>query len=228
MPVVKLVTKLVLYYAGVTALVLVGLWLFPGLREYLPIGRVQSLISEAGGATSKADAARVAAAQFSTLSASLVWLTSAVGGALVTSLPISWVYMEVRDRQQYDQSLVDTIIILPLVVTGIVVIVQHSLALSFSLAGIAGAARFRNSMKSSGDLLFILLAIGIGLSTGIGAMELAIVMSMAFNFAFVALWATKYGARKGMKPFLGGYEAGEHGKIKTAAEGSREPLSPVL
>jgi hypothetical protein len=228
MPVVKLVTKLALYYGAVTGLVFVGLWLFPALREYLPIGRVQSLISEAGGATSKADAARVAAAQFTTLSASLVWLTSAIGGALVTSLPISWVYMEVRDRQQYDQSLVDTIIILPLVVTGIVVIVQHSLALSFSLAGIAGAARFRNSMKSSGDLLFILLAVGIGLSTGIGAMELAIVMSMAFNFAFVALWATKYGARRGMKPFLGGYEPGEHAKTKTARDAAAEPLSPVL
>jgi hypothetical protein len=228
MPVVKLVAKLVLYYGAVTAFVFVSLWLFPGLREYLPIGRVQSLISEAGGATSKADAARVAAAQFSTLSASLVWLTSAVGGALVTSLPISWVYMEVRDRQQYDQSLVDTIIILPLVVTGIVVIVQHSLALSFSLAGIAGAARFRNSMKSSGDLLFILLAIGIGLSTGIGAMELAIVMSMAFNFAFVALWATKYGARKGMKPFLGGYEAGDHAKPKPAPDASGEPSAPIV
>jgi hypothetical protein len=228
MPVVKLVGKLVIYYGGVTAFVLVGLWLFPGLREYLPIGRVQSLISEAGGATSKADAARVAAAQFSTLGASLIWLTGAIGGALVTSLPISWVYMEVRDRQQYDQSLVDTIIILPLVVTGIVVIVQHSLALSFSLAGIAGAARFRNSMKSSGDLLFILLAIGIGLSTGIGAMELAIVMSMAFNFAFVALWATKYGARKGMKPFLGAYEPGAHAKAKASLETSGEPVSPII
>jgi hypothetical protein len=228
MPVLKLLAKLIVYYGAVTAAVLIGLWLFPALREYLPIGRVQSLISEAGGATSKADAARVAAAQFGTLGASLVWLTSAVGGALVTSLPISWVYMEVRDRQQYDQSLVDTIIILPLVVTGIVVIVQHSLALSFSLAGIAGAARFRNSMKSSGDLLFILLAIGIGLSTGIGAMELAIVMSMAFNFAFVALWATKYGARKGMKPFLGGYEPGAHAKTKAGLDASGEPVSPVL
>jgi len=228
MPVVKLVAKLALYYGAVTGLVLVGLWLFPGLREYLPIGRVQSLISEAGGATSKADAARVAAAQFTTLGASLVWLTGAIGGALVTSLPISWVYMEVRDRHQYDQSLVDTIIILPLVVTGIVVIVQHSLALSFSLAGIAGAARFRNSMKSSGDLLFILLAIGIGLSTGIGAMELAIVMSMAFNFAFVALWATKYGARRGMKPFLGGYEPAELAKPKSTLNAPAEPPSPTV
>ncbi|MFX8477750.1 hypothetical protein ABTL82_20090, partial [Acinetobacter baumannii] len=78
---------------------------------------------------------------FTSLAGSLMWLSTAVIGALVTALPISWVYMEVRDEEQYDQSLIDTIVILPLVVTGIVVIVQHSLALSFSLAGIAGAAR---------------------------------------------------------------------------------------
>ena len=72
-------------------------------------------------------------------------------------LPVSWVYMAVRSGDEYDQSLVNTILVLPMVVTGIVIIVQNSLALAFSLAGIAGAVRFRNSLKSSGDALFILL-----------------------------------------------------------------------
>ena len=84
----------------------------------------------------------------------------AIIGALLVSLPVSWVYMAVRSGDEYDQSLVNTIIVLPMVVTGIVIIVQNSLALAFSLAGIAGAVRFRNSLKSSGDALFILLAVG--------------------------------------------------------------------
>ena len=84
--------------------------------------------------------------------------------------------MGVRNDDEYDQSLINTILVLPLVVTGIVIIVQNSLALAFSLAGIAGAVRFRNSLKSSGDALFILLAVGIGLSAGIGAVELAAVL----------------------------------------------------
>ncbi len=47
--------------------------------------------------------------------------------------------------------------------------------------------------------MFILLAVGIGLSAGIGALELAIVMSVAFNYTFLALWVTDYGDRRGLK-----------------------------
>ena len=89
--------------------------------------------------------------------------------------------------------------ILPIVVTSIIIIVQNSLALAFSIAGIAAAVRFRNSLKSSGDALFILLSVGIGLSAGIGALELAIVMSVAFNYVFLILWVTDYGDRHDIK-----------------------------
>ena len=87
-------------------------------------------------------------------------------GALLASLPVTWVYMGVRNDDEYDQSLINTILVLPLVVTGIVIIVQNSLALAFSLAGIAGAVRFRNSLKSSGDALFILLAVALDCPRG--------------------------------------------------------------
>jgi phosphotransferase system glucose/maltose/N-acetylglucosamine-specific IIC component len=114
--------------------------------------------------------------------------------------------MVIRSGEEYDQSLVNTILILPIVVTGIVIIVQNSLALAFSLAGIAGAVRFRNSLKSSGDALFILMAVGIGLSAGIGAVELAAVVSIALNYTFCFLWMTEYGERKGMKRYLADYD----------------------
>ena len=79
---------------------------------------------------------------------------------------------------------------------------QNSLALAFALAGIAGAVRFRNSLKSSGDALFILISVAIGLSAGIGAVELAAVISIALNYVFALLWITEYGERKGMKRYL--------------------------
>ena len=144
----------------------------------------------------------------------------AIIAAIIVSLPVSWVYMTVRGGQEYDQSLVNTIIVLPMVVTGIVIIVQNSLALAFSLAGIAGAVRFRNSLKSSGDALFILLAVGIGLSAGIGAIELAAVISIAFNYCFAVLWITEYGERAGMKRFLADYDGVDESIVvveKTAA-----------
>jgi hypothetical protein len=148
------------------------------------------------------------------------WLIVAIIAAIIVSLPVSWVYMAVRAGEEYDQSLVNTVIVLPMVVTGIVIIVQNSLALAFSLAGIAGAVRFRNSLKSSGDALFILLAVGIGLSAGIGAIELAAVISVFFNYCFALLWITEYGERAGMKRFLADYDGVDETLVvveKTAA-----------
>jgi phosphotransferase system glucose/maltose/N-acetylglucosamine-specific IIC component len=126
--------------------------------------------------------------------------------------------MAVRGGDEYDQSLVNTIIVLPMIVTGIVIIVQNSLALAFSLAGIAGAVRFRNSLKSSGDALFILLAVGVGLSAGIGAIELAAIITIFFNYTFAMLWITEYGERAGMKRFLADYDGVDEAAVVAAKE----------
>jgi hypothetical protein len=62
--------------------------------------------------------------------------------------------------------------------------------------------RFKNSLKSSGDALFILISVGTGLAAGIGAVELALVMGIGFNYAFLVLWATEYGEQEGMKRYM--------------------------
>src|SRR5438876_6095510 len=92
------------------------------------------------------------------------WLDAAVQmlGALILVLPIAFVYVRTRTRQKYDHSLVQTVIILPIVVTAILVVVRDSLALAFSLAGIVAAVRFRNTLKESGDTVYIFCSIGIG------------------------------------------------------------------
>jgi hypothetical protein len=199
---------LLLYYGALIAAIAAALATWPALGEHLPVGRIEALLAQARQSAPleslRVDAPGASASPVrASLGGSLFWLAAAILGALAAALPVSRVYMAIRDPEEYDQSLVDTIVVLPLVVTMIVVVVQHSLALAFSLAGIAGAARYRNSMKSSGDLLFILLSIGIGLSAGIGAVELALVGSAAFNFAFLALWATRYGERRAMKRYMG-------------------------
>jgi hypothetical protein len=200
----RLLIRLTVYYAVIGGLVFAALQLWPESRNYLPVGGVQTLITQpAKGALEASDLIR--AAHVSNLGESLFWLVVAMVGAFLAALPVSWVYMTVRDDHEYDQSLIDTIILLPMVVTGIVIIVQNSLALAFSLAGIAGAVRFRNSLKSSGDALFILLSVAIGLSAGIGAVELAAVVTMAFNYCILGLWITEFGERQGMKRYFSDY-----------------------
>ncbi len=208
MKALRLFAQLSAYYLVIGVAVYAALMLFPGVRDYLPVGGVEELINQPqqAGANGLTGVQVQEAGQVDSLGDSLFWLTTAIIGAFLTALPVSWTYMSVRHGDEYDQSLISTIIILPLIVTGIVVIVQNSLALAFSLAGIAGAVRFKNSLKSSGDALFILLSVGIGLSAGIGAVELAVVMSIAFNYGFLTLWFTEYGEREGMKRYMSDFE----------------------
>ncbi len=208
MKAVRLFAQLSVYYLVIGLLVYAALTFFPWIRDYLPVGGVEELINQPqqAGANGLTGVQVQETQQVNSLGDSLFWLTTAIIGAFLTALPVSWTYMSIRHGDEYDQSLISTIIILPLVVTGIVVIVQNSLALAFSLAGIAGAVRFKNSLKSSGDALFILLSVGIGLSAGIGAVELAVVMSVAFNYGFLVLWFTEYGEREGMKRYMSDFD----------------------
>jgi hypothetical protein len=205
----KLLAKLTIYYAVIGGIVVGAIYLWPAIRGWLPIGGVEQLIAQPTKNPLEATEA-VRAAHVGNLGQSLFWLSVAIVGALMTSLPVSWVYMGIRNDEEYDQSLINTILVLPMVVTGIVIIVQNSLALAFSLAGIAGAVRFRNSLKSSGDALFILLAVGIGLAAGIGAVELAALVTIAFNYTFIVLWMTEYGERAGMKRYMSDYNPATH------------------
>src|SRR6059058_5062417 len=209
----KLLLQITAYYLIIGLGIFIAVKIWPDLRGYLPVGGVEQLITQPSKNPLQASEA-VRAAHVANFGQSVFWLVVAIIAAIIVSLPVSWVYMAVRGGDEYDQSLVNTIIVLPMIVTGIVIIVQNSLALAFSLAGIAGAVRFRNSLKSSGDALFILLSVGVGLAAGIGAIELAAVISIAFNYCFAALWITEYGEREGMKRFLSDYnvEDGRRGR----------------
>ena len=66
--------------------------------------------------------------------------------AFAVALPVAWIYTSTRAKRGYQQSVVQLLIILPVVVAGILVMVKYSITLAFSLGGIAAAVRFRNSL----------------------------------------------------------------------------------
>lgn len=114
-------------------------------------------------------------------------------GVLLLMLPVSWVYMSARRTRGFDQSIVQTLIILPIVVAGIVLIVRNSLALAFSLAGIVGGVRFRNTLRDARDAVFIFLAIGVGLAAGVQALTVSLLISLVFNFVVLFIWRYDFG-----------------------------------
>lgn len=101
-------------------------------------------------------------------------------GSVLIMLPVAWVYRAINAETEYDHSLGATVILLPPVLAGIVLVVQHSLALAFSLAGIAAAVRFRRALIDTTDTLFIFVAIAVGIAAGVEALDIALVLSIFF------------------------------------------------
>ncbi len=66
---------------------------------------------------------------------------------------------------------------------------QHSLALAFSLAGIVAGVRFRRALSDTFDTLFILSSIGVGIAAGVKSIEIAVVLTVFFNYASIGVCA---------------------------------------
>lgn len=112
--------------------------------------------------------------------------------AILLSLPVAWIYLLTRSKRGYQQSVVQLLIILPLIVAGIVLLVKYSVALAFSLAGIVAAVRFRNTLEDSKDAVYVFLATAIGLASAVNV-PVAAVISIAFNATVFALWYVDFG-----------------------------------
>lgn len=118
--------------------------------------------------------------------------TVAMMSAGALSLPVAWLYTITRQKRGYRQSVVQTLILLPVVVAGVVILVKFSLALAFSLAGIVAAVRFRNTLEDSKDAVFIFVATGIGLAAGV-ELSAAATLSFVFNLATLLLFVSDFG-----------------------------------
>jgi len=183
-------TLIVMYYGFWVGLMAYLLSRYPALNEYLPLGGIGYLAS-------------MNVDTFEPIYSSVddtvlsphgpIQLALASIGALILTVPVSWAYFITSRARRIDQSFLQTIIILPIVVTGIAMIVLNSLALAFSLAGIVAAVRFRFSLDQPSDAMYIFVAIGIGLGSGIGALGVAAVISATFVFATLIIWKLEYG-----------------------------------
>ena len=174
--------------------------LIPDISSHLPIGTIDRLMNY--GDADSFTGVEIHASRVVNEFDSLIWLITAVFGAVLLMVPVSWTYISIREKTQMDQSLLQSMIVLPIAVTGIVLVVHNSLALAFSLTGVVAAVRYRTTLKSTADSLFIFMAVAVGLAAGIGMLVIAAVMTVIFCYTFLLLWKLNYGFRKEAKQYM--------------------------
>jgi len=203
---VRMLFKVSLYYALLAGALAIALATIPGLASQLPLGGVGQIADFGSSSVYDLEEALLSAddeeieqivtentrARLARGPAWLIEATSliyAMTATLLLMLPVSWVYKAIHVDSVYDHSIDTTTLVLPAVVAGIVTVVQHSLALAFSLAGIVAGVRFRRALSDTFDTLFILSSIGVGIAAGVKSLEIAVVLTVFFNYASIAVCA---------------------------------------
>lgn len=201
---IRLLGRISVYYVALALLIALGNWISPDLIKQFPVGGLDEIANYYESSSENLEDALLSADEEelesiasrvhqTRASQGPIWFHSAKSlflamiSALILMIPVSWVYKSIHDRSLYDHSLDETTLVLPAVVAGIVTVVQHSLALAFSLAGIVAGVQFRRALSDTFDTLFIFVAIGVGIAAGIKSVEIAMVLTVFFNYATVGV-----------------------------------------
>lgn len=107
--------------------------------------------------------------------------------ATVLTMVVAFVYRATHHGVSYSQSYVQTLVILGILVSLIMLVVGSNIARAFTLVGALSIVRFRNAVKETRDVGFIFFAMAIGMATGTRFYFLAAVATVVISAVVLAM-----------------------------------------
>ncbi|MEU6726909.1 DUF4956 domain-containing protein [Nonomuraea wenchangensis] len=107
--------------------------------------------------------------------------------SFVLSAMIGWVYRATHRNVSYSQSYVQTLVVLGMLISLIMLVVGSNIARAFALVGALSVVRFRNAIKETRDVGFIFLVMGVGMAVGTRFYLLAVVAAVAISLIVVVM-----------------------------------------
>jgi hypothetical protein len=115
--------------------------------------------------------------------------------AFVLATPVAWVYARTHQGTSYSRTFVQSLVLLPLIVTVVMMAIGDSLARAFGLFGALALIRFRTPIKDSRDTIFLFLSVAVGITVGVQNTALAVVGTGFVLLVAVYLAAVGFGRR---------------------------------
>lgn len=109
---------------------------------------------------------------------------------------IAWVYMLTHSGLSYSRSFVNSLVVIPTVVSLVMMVLSNNLVTAFGLMAVFAIVRFRNILRDTLDTTYILAVIVIGMAAGTLKYSTAIIGCLIMLCIFVYLWATAFGSRQ--------------------------------
>lgn len=110
--------------------------------------------------------------------------------ALICGLIISWIYRKTYKGAGYSASFVNSIILLTMITSIVIMVIGNNLARAFGLVGAMSIIRFRTAVKDTNDIIFIFFALSIGMAAGVGYHNIAFIATIIIGSIFFVISKT--------------------------------------
>jgi hypothetical protein len=120
----------------------------------------------------------------------LAVLLSFIGGHI-----IAWVYMKTHSGLSYSRSFVNSLILIPMIVSLVMMVLSNNLVTAFGMMAVFAIVRFRNILRDTLDTAYILAVLVIGMACGTYKFATGIFGILLIAVAMVYLHVTGFGVR---------------------------------
>lgn len=108
---------------------------------------------------------------------------------------IAWVYMLTHSGLSYSRSFVNSLVVMPMLVSLVMQVLNNNLVTAFGLMAVFAIVRFRNILRDTLDTTYVLSVIVVGMASGTQKFATALIGCAAIVFVLLTLWYTSFGSR---------------------------------
>lgn len=115
--------------------------------------------------------------------------------AMLCGQVIAWVYMLTHSGLSYSRSFVNSLVIMPILVSLVMQVLNNNLVTAFGLMAVFAIVRFRNILRDTLDTTYVLSVIVLGMASGTQKFTTAIIGCALVVLVLLTLWYTAFGSR---------------------------------
>jgi uncharacterized membrane protein YhiD involved in acid resistance len=114
--------------------------------------------------------------------------------SLACGIIIALVYRYIYKGPSYSATYVNSLVLLSLITTLVIMVIGNNLARAFGLVGAMSIIRFRTAVRDVQDIVYIFFALAVGMASGVGLHAIAIAATLFICLVSVVMVTFNFGA----------------------------------
>ncbi len=115
--------------------------------------------------------------------------------AFISGQAVAWTYMVTHPGLSYSRSFVNSLVIIPVVVSLVMQVLSNNLVTAFGLMAVFAIVRFRNILRDTLDTSYVLTVIVLGMAAGTQKYATGVLGCLAAIAIFAYLRISNFGTR---------------------------------